>query len=187
MPLHPGEVLATEDRLAQTSSWVTSFPLPHNSLRVGERYFGQVVTQLHQLTRPISLACDRYIQYLLTGTNTLVLNRHSRGLPHRNLRIATSLYSPFSSECSTGLPNWSCPVSILFDINHMLQGSSLKGHMPATWSFDHSSIYHNLHICLAIANDLSLAIGSTRVYWKVSLMQLRHQFNSYNIMHKKES
>jgi hypothetical protein len=59
--------------------------------------------------------------------------------------------------------------------------------MAATWSFDHSAIYRNLHLRLAIANDLSLDIGSTRVDWKVSLMQLRPQFNSYNLMHKQES
>jgi hypothetical protein len=47
MPLHPGEVLATEDRQTRPSSWVTSFPLPHGSLGVGERDFGQVVTQVH--------------------------------------------------------------------------------------------------------------------------------------------
>jgi hypothetical protein len=45
--LHPGEVLATEDRLAQPSSWVTSFPHPHDSHGVGVRGFSQVVTQLH--------------------------------------------------------------------------------------------------------------------------------------------
>jgi hypothetical protein len=73
-PLHLGEVLATEDRLAQSSSWVPSFPLPHDNLGVGERGFGQVVTQLHQLTRPISPICDRYIQYMLTGTKPSVLN-----------------------------------------------------------------------------------------------------------------
>jgi hypothetical protein len=48
-PLHPGEILAIKDRLARPSSWVTSFPLPHDSLGVGERGFDQVVTQLHQL------------------------------------------------------------------------------------------------------------------------------------------
>jgi hypothetical protein len=47
MPLHPGEVLATEDRLTRPSSWVMSFPLPYDNLRVGERGFDQVVTQLH--------------------------------------------------------------------------------------------------------------------------------------------
>jgi hypothetical protein len=34
--------------------------------------------------------------------------------------------------------------------------------MAATWSSDHSTIYRNLDLRLAIANDLSLAIGSTK-------------------------
>jgi hypothetical protein len=54
-------------------------------------------------------------------------------------------------------------------------------------SFDHSAIYRDLHLHLAIANNLSLAIGLIRVDWKVSPMQLRHPFNSYNLMHKQES
>jgi hypothetical protein len=33
-----------------------------------------------RLTTLISLACDRYIQYLLVGANPLVLNWHRRGL-----------------------------------------------------------------------------------------------------------
>jgi uncharacterized protein YutE (UPF0331/DUF86 family) len=41
--------------------------------------------------------------------------------------------------------------------------------MAATWSFDHSAVYHNLQLCLAIANDLSLAIGSSKIDRKVSL------------------
>jgi hypothetical protein len=146
-----------------------------------------MVTQLHQLIRPILPTCNQYIQYLLTGTNHSVLNWHKWGLPHRNLGITTWFSPPFPSKCSTGPPNWPRPVSILSDINHRFQGSSLKGHMAATWSSDHSAIYRNLHLRLVIANDLSLAIGSTRVDWKVCLMQLRHQFNSYNLMHKQES
>jgi hypothetical protein len=47
MHLHPEEVLAIKDRLAQPLPWVTSFFLPHDSLGVGERGFRQVVTQLH--------------------------------------------------------------------------------------------------------------------------------------------
>jgi hypothetical protein len=39
--------------------------------------------QTIRFTGPISLACDQYVQYLLTGTNPSVLNRHRRGLPHR--------------------------------------------------------------------------------------------------------
>jgi hypothetical protein len=156
MPLHPREVLATEDRLVQPSSWVTSFPLPHDNLGVKEKCFDQVATQLHQLTGHISPACDRYIRYLLTGTNPSVLNRHWWGLPHRNLKIATTLSSPFPSECSTGPPSWPRPVSILSDNKHKLQGSSLKRSMVATWSSDHSAIYRKLHLRLAITCGLSL-------------------------------
>jgi hypothetical protein len=59
--------------------------------------------------------------------------------------------------------------------------------MTVTWSSDHSAIYRNIHLCVAKANNLSLPIGSTRVDWKVTLMQLGHEFNSYNLMHNQES
>jgi hypothetical protein len=58
--------------------------------------------------------------------------------------------------------------------------------MTATWSSDHSTIYRNIYLHLAIANDLFLAIGSTRVDRKVTLIQLGYQFNSYNLMHIQE-
>jgi hypothetical protein len=58
--------------------------------------------------------------------------------------------------------------------------------MVATWSSDRSAIYHSLHLCLAIANDLSLARGVTRIDWKIIEMQLGYQFNSYNQMHIQE-
>jgi hypothetical protein len=69
--------------------------------------------QVTRLTGLISPVCNRYVQYLLTGTNPSVLNRHRRGLSHRNLGIATTLSPPFPSECFTGPPKWPCPVSIL--------------------------------------------------------------------------
>jgi hypothetical protein len=56
--------------------------------------------------------------------------------------------------------------------------------MATTSSSDHSAIYRNLYLHLVIANDISLAIRSAMVNWKVSLMQLRPQFNSYNLMLK---
>jgi hypothetical protein len=55
--------------------------------------------------------------------------------------------------------------------------------MAATWSSDHSAIYRGLCLRLAVADDLSLAIGFTRIDQKVILMQLGYQFNSYNLMH----
>jgi hypothetical protein len=59
--------------------------------------------------------------------------------------------------------------------------------MATTWSSDHPAIYRSLHLHLAIANDLSLAIGVTRIDRKVILIQLGYQFNSYNLMHIQES
>jgi hypothetical protein len=59
--------------------------------------------------------------------------------------------------------------------------------MAAMWSFDHSTIHRGLHLCLVIANDLSLAIGFTRIDRKVVLMQLGYQSSSYNLMHVQES
>jgi hypothetical protein len=62
-----------------------------------------------------------------------------------------------------------------------------KAPMTTTWSPDHLVIYRSIQLCLAIANDLSLAIRSSRIDQKVTLMQLEHQFNSYNLMHIEES
>jgi hypothetical protein len=59
--------------------------------------------------------------------------------------------------------------------------------MAAMWSSDHSPIYRNLHLRLAIANDLSLATGSTRMDWKVTLMQLGINSIPINLMHNQES
>jgi hypothetical protein len=59
--------------------------------------------------------------------------------------------------------------------------------IPVTWASDHSAIYHALQLRLAIANDLSLAIGSTRIDRKVILIQLGYQSNSYDLMHTQES
>jgi hypothetical protein len=62
-----------------------------------------------------------------------------------------------------------------------------KEPMAATWSSDHLTIYHIQHLHLAIANDLSLAMGFTRIDQKVIIMQLGHQFNSYKLIHIQES
>jgi hypothetical protein len=45
--------------------------------------------QATRFTEPISLACDRYVQYFLMGANRMVLNRHRRGLQPWRCRLAT--------------------------------------------------------------------------------------------------
>jgi hypothetical protein len=59
--------------------------------------------------------------------------------------------------------------------------------MAAMWSSDHLTIYRGLHLRQAIANDLCLAIGFTRIDREVMLMQLGYQSNSCNLMHNQES
>jgi hypothetical protein len=59
--------------------------------------------------------------------------------------------------------------------------------MAATWSSDHSAIYYNLQLRLAIANDLSLAIGSSMIDRKNTLMQLGINSTPINRMHNQES
>jgi hypothetical protein len=58
--------------------------------------------------------------------------------------------------------------------------------MIVRWSFNHPTIYHGIHLCLDIANDLYLAIGVTWIDQKVTIIQLRYQFNSYNLVHIQE-
>jgi hypothetical protein len=43
--------------------------------------------------------------------------------------------------------------------------------MIAMWSSEHSAIYHSLHLCLAITNNLSIAIRVTGIDRKVIIMQ----------------
>jgi hypothetical protein len=97
-PLDPEEVLAIEDRLARPPPSVTSFPFPHDSLGVGERGFDQVITQLHQLTGPTTPACNQYIQYLLTGANPSVLNRHRRRLQPWRCWLSTHYSLTFPTD-----------------------------------------------------------------------------------------
>jgi hypothetical protein len=104
-PLHPEEVLATKDRLAQLSSWVASLLRPCVSPGVGERGFDPIVTQLYQLTSLISPACDRYVQYLLAGGNRTVLNWHRRGLQRWRCRLATYPLSNLPNQLSPLSPN----------------------------------------------------------------------------------
>jgi hypothetical protein len=59
--------------------------------------------------------------------------------------------------------------------------------MDVTWSSDHLAIYCGLQLFLAIANDLSWAIGASRIDQKVTFMQLGHELNSYNLTHIQES
>jgi hypothetical protein len=97
-PLSMGEVLA-----------LGLIPPPTTSLRQGVR-FNEVVTGLLGLSGPIKTrhVVSTQLKTCQRGQNSVVLNRHGWGLPHRNLKIATTLSPPFPSECSTDPPT--CPT-----------------------------------------------------------------------------
>jgi hypothetical protein len=52
-----------------------------------------------RLTGPISPVCDRYVQYLLTGANPSVLDRHRRGLQPWRCRLSTYHSPTFPTNC----------------------------------------------------------------------------------------
>jgi hypothetical protein len=63
-----------------------------------------------KLTEPISPTCDRYVQYLLTGANPSVLNRHRRGynlggagFPYTTPRPSQPAVSTFHIRAPSGL------------------------------------------------------------------------------------
>jgi hypothetical protein len=106
-------------------------------------------------------------------------NLEGADLPHHTLRPSQPTASTFHLRAPSGL-----------QFNHKPSIKSrfkFKEHIAATWSSDHSTIYRGLHLCLAIATDLSLAIGFIRIDRKVILIQLVYQSNTYNLMHNQES
>jgi hypothetical protein len=124
-----------------------------------------------RLTEPISPACDRYVQYLLARANPSVLNWHRRGLQPWRCRLVTYYCPTFPTSC-VHFPLRASPGLQFNQVPSTNQGIEFKEPMAMMWSSDHSAIYHSLHLRLAIANDLFLVIGVTRIGRKVKVMQL---------------
>jgi hypothetical protein len=103
--------------LARSSSWVTSFPFHHDSLRVGKRDFNQVVTQLHQLIVPIYQhaiatfnACScRSTHRPLTDTGG-GYNLGGASFSHTTLRHSQPTVSTFHVKTS---PDLRLPIQLL--------------------------------------------------------------------------
>jgi hypothetical protein len=106
-------------------------------------------------------------------------NTCSRGSTHRSLIIIGGGYNLVGA----GLPHHTPRPSKLTVLCFPPKGPArsqviqnlpkiprfkFKESMFVTWSFNHSAIYRKLHLCLAIANDLSLALGFTRIVRKVT-------------------
>jgi hypothetical protein len=76
-----------------TDPWVRTQFLFHNSPWSSGEKSSFCWHRTTRLTRPISSACNRYVQYLLAGANSSVLNQHRQGLPHWRCQF-TTYYSP---------------------------------------------------------------------------------------------
>jgi hypothetical protein len=83
------------------------------------------------------------------------------GLPHHTPRPSQSMISAFHLGAPPGLQ--------FNQLSSTKPKFKFKEHMTATWSSDHSAIYRDLHVRLAIPNNLSLVIGIIRIDQKVSL------------------
>jgi hypothetical protein len=79
--------------------WVRTQLLSHNSQwdsREKTSFYWQPATRL---TMFISPACDQYVQHLLTGVNSSVLNWHRRGLQPWRHWLFTYHSSAFPTDC----------------------------------------------------------------------------------------
>jgi hypothetical protein len=55
--------------------------------------------QAIRLTGPISLACDRYVQYMLVGAKSSVINRHKWRLQSWRCQLSTCHSPTFTTSC----------------------------------------------------------------------------------------
>jgi hypothetical protein len=114
--------------------------------------------QATRFTGPISPVYDQYVQYFFAGANPSILNWHRRRLQPWRCQIFTYTPQPSQPVVSTFHLRASPGLQFNHELPKILK-FGFKKLMTATWSFNHSAIYHNLHLCLAITNDLPLAIG----------------------------
>jgi hypothetical protein len=114
--------------------------------------------QATRLTGSISSTCDRYVQYLLTGANPLVLNWHRRELqpwrchlPHHTSRPSQPTVSTFHVRAPPGLrlSIQSLPTKLKREQILNLMSGSL-----------HSTSTVNYHLSIACANGNHQVIGS---------------------------
>jgi hypothetical protein len=119
-----------------------------------------VVTQLHQFTRPITLACNQYIQYLLTVANSSVPNRYTYGgynlggtnFLHHTIHPSQPMVLHFAPKDPIWSRAYKIPPTIL----------KFKVKKPMMSHSDHMAIYHAIYLHLERAIDLSLVIRLTR-------------------------
>jgi hypothetical protein len=155
------EGLPTQSTTRQPSDpWVRTQLLSHNSQRAVGKSQAPVDNRLLGLSGP-------HHRHAIGTFNTC-----SRGTTERPL-IGTgggynlggdSFPHTHSPTFPTSCPHFPLMAPLSLHFNQILAKRPkyivFKEPMAAMWSFDHSAIYHSLHLRLAIANDLSLVVGA---------------------------
>jgi hypothetical protein len=132
--------------------WVRTRILSHNSQwSSGEKssFCWQPTTRL---TGPISPACDQYVQYLLTGTNPSVLNRHRWGLQPWRCRLFT-YHSPTFPTSWLPFP-LKAPPGLRVSIQHLPTELEREQALNPTSGSLHSTSTVTYHLSIAWANDV---------------------------------
>jgi hypothetical protein len=158
------------DTTSSPTKWSTGLPpsfSPNTVIEAVMKSKHLLTNKLHQFAGPITPTCDWYVQYLLTEANPSVLNRHRRRLQPFRCWLSTYHSPTFPTNGLQFLPKGPTRSPVIQNLPKIPR-FKFKKHMATTWSFDHSVIYRNLHLCLVIANDLSLALGFTRIDRKVT-------------------
>jgi hypothetical protein len=81
-----------------TDPWVRTQHLSHNRYWSSGEKSSVCCLQATRLTRLIPPVCDQYIQYLLAGANSSVLNQHRRGIQPWRCRLSTALSLPIPTD-----------------------------------------------------------------------------------------
>jgi hypothetical protein len=102
--------------------------------------------------RPISPACDRYVQYLLTRANPSVLNRHRQRLQHWRCRLATYHSPTFPTSC---LPfPLKAPLGLRLSKQHLPTELEREQALILTSGSLHSTSTVTYHLSITWANDV---------------------------------
>jgi hypothetical protein len=105
-----------------------------------------------RFTGLISLACDRYVQYLLTGANPSVLNRHRRGLQPWRCQLATYQSLTFPTSC---LPfPLKAPPGLRLSTQHLPTELEREQALNLVSGSLHSISTVTYHLSIAWANDV---------------------------------
>jgi hypothetical protein len=108
-PLHPRrrapDTIHSTTAIRSVGPYPSSLPQQPKSSEGKSSSCWQTTTRL---TRPITPACNKYIQYLLAGANRTVLNRHRRGLQPWRCRLATYPLSDLPDQLSLLSPSGPC-------------------------------------------------------------------------------